>query len=226
MNFLEALIALQLTVRTQWFVFKKYLMKKLLTSKRWRIIYFVWLKVIKMNFVSDKYYGKLPSIKPVYDHEEVTCTIDDKQAKILLKYKDGQYYFLMELSYEVMSKIDNVLELFYDAVRKDKAGYVKTNPVNWMPSAVTSPMIDDTEVLTIIRAMFPNIPWDKEVVHCPEPECVANKRDEPDLFRPSNIIMHINDRHHWTRERIADWLEEQPWDIYSTIEKEEVHVDP
>jgi len=41
--------------------------------------------------------------------------------------------------------------------------------------------------------------------HCPaqgEDECASSMRD--DLY---NLIQHLNDRHRWTRQAIADWLE-------------------
>ena len=39
---------------------------------------------------------------------------------------------------------------------------------------------------------------------CPESCCIAGLSD--DGVGLDNVIIHLNDAHHWTRERIADWV--------------------
>lgn len=58
-------------------------------------------------------------------------------------------------------------------------------------------------VLGTIGILFPGVSLHD--VHCPA--C-------PSEYPPHNVgsvIMHLNDTHWWSRERIADWLDELPW---------------
>ena len=51
-----------------------------------------------------------------------------------------------------------------------------------------------------------------EVSYCGDPDCSM-----------SDMVMHLNDTHRWTREKIADWLE--PIEEAKVVAKEEVLVE-
>ena len=62
----------------------------------------------------------------------------------------------------------------------------------------TGPAISQQDTLEILTAAIPDL--EKTVAWCPS--CGPDARDA--LVQ---IIVHLNDSHHWSREKIADWLE-------------------
>lgn len=50
------------------------------------------------------------------------------------------------------------------------------------------------------------LPGMHERVTCPVDICVTEHYTETTLY---TLVQHLNDTHNWTRERIADWLDEQ-----------------
>ena len=56
------------------------------------------------------------------------------------------------------------------------------------------------------KNVFEAWPWAEVVVPCP----VCSKTVHPGFARGLHgTVAHLNDIHRWTRERIADWVEEQ-----------------
>lgn len=51
---------------------------------------------------------------------------------------------------------------------------------------------------TVLRARWPIL---NKNARCPHPRCLSISANE--VIR---VIYHLNDDHHWTRERIADWV--------------------
>lgn len=52
-----------------------------------------------------------------------------------------------------------------------------------------------------VRERFPELALHAD---CPVDEhCTAHGKVSPTLME---VIMHLNDRHHWSRQRIAEWL--------------------
>lgn len=47
------------------------------------------------------------------------------------------------------------------------------------------------------------------------PECLPGF--VPSCFDVFNVIMHLNDEHHWSRELIADWLERTGHNLPITV---------
>lgn len=50
---------------------------------------------------------------------------------------------------------------------------------------------------------------EEEIVFCPDGKCAEHEHsNEPPLSSLLlDMILHLNDDHHWTREEIADWLD-------------------
>lgn len=55
-----------------------------------------------------------------------------------------------------------------------------------------------------LTGLFPGL---TEIVHCPACD------DYDELCGLTDLIIHLNDGHEWTREQIADWLETLPVDL-------------
>lgn len=47
---------------------------------------------------------------------------------------------------------------------------------------------------------------------CPEPGC-GNHEPAAPMQPIASVIVELNDRHLWTREQIADWLDTLPYDL-------------
>ena len=75
-----------------------------------------------------------------------------------------------------------------------------------------------TSIYSAIVKLYPYIDTD-EVFECHVRGC-----EEPALFGLSEMILHLNDDHLWTREQIADWLEseEEKLGFITLIESVEV----
>lgn len=46
---------------------------------------------------------------------------------------------------------------------------------------------------------------------CPQPDCTFYRSEHFGAWKWLDFIFHLNDQHHWTRERIADFIE--PYEI-------------
>ena len=77
--------------------------------------------------------------------------------------------------------------------------------------------INDPRYGKQIRRLFPYL--ENAVHQCPEPQCQILNLARLDVGR---MLAHLNDHHHWTRERIADWLRDEVEDKlgYVTITEE------
>lgn len=67
----------------------------------------------------------------------------------------------------------------------------------------------------LVTPPTPGNPADAVITHpdmstvfmCPDKACLF---EDPDYFSLDRLIIHLNDRHKWTREHIADWLDTLP----------------
>jgi hypothetical protein len=60
-----------------------------------------------------------------------------------------------------------------------------------------------------VKEFIDRFPFARHEVVCPVSGCYG------DSWKPhlKAAIVHLNDRHHWTREDIADWLDTLPLDL-------------
>lgn len=59
------------------------------------------------------------------------------------------------------------------------------------------------QVAATLRELLPGL---REISACPVPGCIDRDSIE-------STVVHLNDRHRWTREQIADWLDALPVDL-------------
>lgn len=80
----------------------------------------------------------------------------------------------------------------------------------------TSPSVSGQKLLDTLKEAIPSL----ADIRTPCPVCLDG---QVWAWGPGNVgltevpltdvIMHLNDHHHWSREAIASWLEEQDWDL-------------
>lgn len=182
-------------------------------------------------------------IEPVLtSSEEISSIYDAKSAKTHIAYTDGPIYVTLDITHEFIMDFVSGNDLWAVAaslLRKKKAmaiekagGLEKAKEVAeaWkVKQQVQENAINSREVRDILEKMFPNFPWHRQAVHCPE-DCLHSQQVEEDgkifrtLYTGMSIIIHLNDTHMWTREQIADWLEESDFDIQSEVRREDVNT--
>jgi hypothetical protein len=111
--------------------------------------------------------------------------------------------------------LEKVVALFIDdkmPLQSFQSGGVVSDPF-YSPEPAT---INGKDISVVSH----DLPAMNQMVLCPEPHASGPWVQEGRL---RNVIMHINDSHGWTRERIADWIDElhdagkinaefQPWE--------------
>lgn len=65
--------------------------------------------------------------------------------------------------------------------------------------AITGERCYATDVCEILEATYGYMTVWRDCVHCP--------LSDGTFLYLRDAVIHLNDEHHWTRERIADWLE-------------------
>lgn len=73
---------------------------------------------------------------------------------------------------------------------------------------VAALLSNDTDALSPVPEEW--VLFVESVVFCPEPHCVHRGDGDQMIFHLNGdqMIFHLNDEHRWSRERIADWVEQ------------------
>jgi hypothetical protein len=121
--------------------------------------------------------------------------------------------------------IADSMQIEYNAVA------IGGSSLSWKPG---KPGVNGVETIGILRKAIPGLAKIKS--KCPQ--CVIDKSQgkevqkipvgcswttwaEYDQVQLTDVIIHLNDHHKWSREAVASWLEEQDWDLqFVTPEKE------
>jgi hypothetical protein len=101
------------------------------------------------------------------------------------------------------------------------------NPVAFSMDHEAKPGVSGQETLTALKKFIPGLEGIKTT--CPQ----CKPKEQPAAWTTTgfvswadgtdlpNVIMHLNDHHHWSREQIADWLDTKDWDLqFATPEGE------
>lgn len=87
-----------------------------------------------------------------------------------------------------------------------------TKPYLWKPTlAIPAKPKKQQSVMRSLGSIVSNLDTTYDWLDCPV--CNLWKKNDYDRISVSNLIVHLNDNHYWTRERIADHLETLPIDL-------------
>lgn len=87
-----------------------------------------------------------------------------------------------------------------------EGGYVEGPPFASMNNPCASISVNEPSVVAELKKIFPGITNQTICPSCYEQRSVADN------------IMHLNDKHKWTREAIADWTETLPFSLEAKVE--------
>lgn len=122
----------------------------------------------------------------------------------------------------VIDKLCKVLEKMVDAPEKkifDPGGEVKflyeENPADFYNQYSFSGVSKDLSTAKHeqeLSRLASTMPGAKTIVDypcdCPGKSIFSNEKPFPDESALMNVIMHLNDFHEWSRQKIADWIDE------------------
>lgn len=150
----------------------------------------------------------------------------------------GMPFFTKKGAKKFISKVDGYIEpkLFFAEIEKQKdcgCSWCEGNATSYYEwslslnkpayAAPVSKRVSRHDVITTLEKQFPGV-LDQRVT-CPV--CVdefakvkvvgKDLSGGPATSYLDSMIVHLNDKHRWTREQIADWLEESDLDIIGKV---------
>lgn len=100
----------------------------------------------------------------------------------------------------------------------DGDGLTLTGTFTEMVAGTAAPGgVSGRQTLDLLKDAIPGLAdADSTCPECAPGECAMGSHgivhwDTPQPL--TTVIMHLNDHHYWSRERIADWLETKDWDL-------------
>lgn len=139
------------------------------------------------------------------------------------------HVYIQTASYQLVEQAppeylaNEVLRAFHNECKAGHPSALKPGafiPPTWMMSKYakfTPAASQASPANAVVDGLAEIIPGIGDAVEaCPDDECITPDRNIPIAV----LIVHLNDVHRWTRERIADWLDSL--DIDLTIQRKDV----